>query len=119
MVKIGSIGPTLGPKLRHMLKFGGNLSIYFSLKVLKNYFKNVICQIWGNCSNNFSLKVSKNYISQLLDIYVVKNVLNVVSLVKIGNFRENGKNCVILGAKMTSYVKILGKRSNTFFSKSF
>ena len=54
-----------------------------------------------------------------MDIYVVKNVLNVVSLVKIGHFWENVKNCVILGAKMTSYVKILGKWSNNLFTKSF
>ena len=52
-----------------------------------------------------------------MEIYVVKNVLNVVSLVKIGHFWENVKNCVILGAKMTSYVKVLGKGSNTFSLK--
>ena len=35
-------------------------------------------------------------------------------LVKIVSFGDNGQNWVILGAKMTSYVKICGKSSNNF-----
>ena len=41
-----------------------------------------------------------------MDRNLVKNVINVVKLVKIGHFGENGQNWVILGVKMTSYVKI-------------
>ena len=36
---------------------------------------------------------------------------------KYAIFGENGQNWVILGAKMTSYVKIWDKWSNNFLSK--
>ena len=55
------------------------------------------------------LKDSKNYFSQVYGHIFGQNVINGVSLVKIGHFWENGQNCIILGAIMTSYVKILGK----------
>ena len=52
-----------------------------------------------------------------MDINLVKNVINGVNLVKIGLFGENGPNLDILGAKMTSYVKINGKMSKIFSIK--
>ena len=52
-----------------------------------------------------------------MDINLVKNVINEINLDKIGHFGENGQNWVILGVKMTSYIKIWGKWSNNFPSK--
>ena len=40
-----------------------------------------------------------------------------MNLIKIVHFGENGQNIVILGAKITSYVKIWRKRSNIFSLK--
>ena len=54
-----------------------------------------------------------------MDMNLLKNIINGVNLVKIGIFGENGQNWVILGAKMTSYVKIWGKWSNNFFIKVY
>ena len=54
-----------------------------------------------------------------MDRNPVKNVINGVNLVKICHFYENVQNWVILGAKMTSYVKILGKWSKKFFTAKF
>ena len=67
----------------------------------------------------FSLKVSKNYFSQVYGHNFGQNVINGVNLVKIGHFCENAQNSDFLGAKLTPYVKIWGKWSNNFFSKSF
>ena len=56
-----------------------------------------------------------------MDRNLVKNVINGVNLVKIGHFSVKmvkiGSFWPILGANMTSYVKILGKWSKNFFTK--
>ena len=49
-----------------------------------------------------------------MDVNLVENVVDGDNLVKIGHFGENYQNSDILGAKMTSYVKIWGKWSNNF-----
>ena len=61
----------------------------------------------------------ENILVRFINITVVKNVINGFNLVKIGNFKylifgENGQNWVILGAKIMSYVKILGWDGNIF-----
>ena len=82
-----------------MSKFGESNKRILSLKVSNNYFSQghghkfgQICNSWGQFGQNRSF---------------------LVNIVKIGQFLH------ILGAKMMSYVKILGKWSNNFFSKSF
>ena len=52
-----------------------------------------------------------------MDINLVKYVINGVIWSKSAIFGENGPNWVLLGAKMTSYVKILRKWSQNFFTK--
>ena len=55
-----------------------------------------------------------------MDINLVKIVINGVNLVKIGHFRwKYPKFHHLWGVKMKSYVKILGKWSKNFFTKTF
>ena len=49
---------------------------------------------------------------------LVKNVIDGVNFVIIYHFGENGQSLDILGAKMTSNVKILGKWTNNFYPDS-
>ena len=44
---------------------------------------------------------------RFIDIYFVKNVINGISLVKIGNFVEIIQNCVIFGPKLRHMSKFL------------
>ena len=49
-----------------------------------------------------------------MDINLVKNVINCVNFVNIGRFWLKWSKLGHFGAKMTSYVKISGKKSNNF-----
>ena len=73
-------------------------------------------KFWESIKRIFSLKVSKNYFYQ---VYGKKCGQTCQIWSKYVIFGENCQNGVILGAKMTSYVKIFGKWSNKFFPKGF
>ena len=85
---------------------------YFFLNTRHNSAWRVILKI-------FTRKKSYTWLPWVMGIYLVKNVINGVNLVKIGHFCENGKNGVIFGSKNDVIGQNLGKVVKKFCLKVY